>query len=537
MSDWAPPPESREQLVLFPTRLDDVLPPEHPVRRLEEILSRLDWSAWEAGYVLTRGQPPIHPRVLAGVLLYGLLTRLRSSRALEDALTVRLDFRWLAEGRTIDHTTLSKFRRQHPQALRSLFIQIGLVARQLSLLGLEQLAFDGTRLRANSRRSGTRTPAELRAWREELGAKFLELEARVAAADAQDEAERLASGPVPPPEELADVTRRLATIDAALAELDRLEEAGETAPSRLPLTDPQSRVSPNKEGGFAPNYTPLATVDVGSGLIVGCDVIAGTNEEPQLVPQLDQVQQDFDLAQSVPEVLADGMMATGANLARLESRGITLYSPPKGVAAGPNPAVRADPSQPVPEPAWAALPCQTVKVPSGEPTTQLTKEAFVYAPDRDGYWCPQGRLLPLATTSTVQFASGRQQRRKYKSDAAVCGACPLRSRCLKPGAQRREISRYEHDHLVAALAERMATPEGQAKYARRRHAAERPFAHIKQQFGARRFLLRGLAQVQQEWRWLTSAFNLSRLLSLLGQVHGPPRPPPGRPVPSLAASE
>ena len=33
-----------------------------------------------------RRVPPIHPRVLAGVLLYGLLRRIRSSRALEEAL-------------------------------------------------------------------------------------------------------------------------------------------------------------------------------------------------------------------------------------------------------------------------------------------------------------------------------------------------------------------------------------------------------------------------------------------------------------------
>ncbi len=82
------------------------------MRMWDEILSRNDWSAWEAGYDLSKGQPPIHPRVLASVIMYGLLTRIRSSRAFEEALSVRLDFRWLAEGRTIDHTTLSTFRNK-----------------------------------------------------------------------------------------------------------------------------------------------------------------------------------------------------------------------------------------------------------------------------------------------------------------------------------------------------------------------------------------------------------------------------------------
>ena len=42
-----------------------------------------------------------------------------------------------------------------------------------------------------------------------------------------------------------------------------MEQADEAIPKRVPITDPQSRVTPNKEGGFAPNYTPLAMVGVG----------------------------------------------------------------------------------------------------------------------------------------------------------------------------------------------------------------------------------------------------------------------------------
>jgi len=47
--------------------------------------------------------------------------------------------------------------------LKDLFVQVALVARQSGLLPLAQLAYDGTRIRANNRRSGTRTLPELRA--------------------------------------------------------------------------------------------------------------------------------------------------------------------------------------------------------------------------------------------------------------------------------------------------------------------------------------------------------------------------------------
>ena len=75
---------------MFPTRRDEAIPAEHVVRRLDEILGRLDGSGWEADDDLTRGQPPIPPRVVASVILYSLLTRIRSTRGLEESLSMLL---------------------------------------------------------------------------------------------------------------------------------------------------------------------------------------------------------------------------------------------------------------------------------------------------------------------------------------------------------------------------------------------------------------------------------------------------------------
>lgn len=50
MTQWARAPQQREQMVLFAQRLDDALPPEHAVRLLDEILSRITWTKWEAAY-------------------------------------------------------------------------------------------------------------------------------------------------------------------------------------------------------------------------------------------------------------------------------------------------------------------------------------------------------------------------------------------------------------------------------------------------------------------------------------------------------
>ncbi len=166
----------RAQMVLFAERLEDAIAADHSVRLLDSILDRVDWKPWELRFQLKKGRPPIHPRTLAAAILYGIQKRTRSSRALEEAIGVRLDFRWLVHGRTIDHTTLSKFRTSHAGLLKNLFIQVVLIAKELGHLPLQSLGFDGTKIRSNNRRTGTRTPAGLAREKEELADKFEELQ-------------------------------------------------------------------------------------------------------------------------------------------------------------------------------------------------------------------------------------------------------------------------------------------------------------------------------------------------------------------------
>jgi len=63
---------------------------------LDEMLNGLDWTAWMAEYDGRKGQPPIPPRIMAGVILYGLIRSIRSRRMLEYLCGHNVDFVWLA---------------------------------------------------------------------------------------------------------------------------------------------------------------------------------------------------------------------------------------------------------------------------------------------------------------------------------------------------------------------------------------------------------------------------------------------------------
>ncbi len=58
------------------------------------------------------------------------------------------------------------------------------------------------------------------------------------------------------------------------------------------------------------------------------------------------------------------------------------------------------------------------------------------------------------------------------------------------------------------------TAEAQEAFYRRQHIGEIPFVVMKSMFDLRRFLLRGIEGVSQEWRWASTAFNLKKLMSV-----------------------
>lgn len=86
---WQDAPIVREQIVLIPTTLDDRIPEDHPVRLVDSLLSKLDWTLWESYYHGAIGQPPIHPSVLCKVWIFALMRRIRSSRQVEYKQSIR----------------------------------------------------------------------------------------------------------------------------------------------------------------------------------------------------------------------------------------------------------------------------------------------------------------------------------------------------------------------------------------------------------------------------------------------------------------
>jgi transposase len=508
MDYWAKPTLDRHQTVLFSPTLDDSVGNDHPVRLLDEMLNGLDWSAWEAEYDGQKGQPPIPPWVMAGVILYGLMRGIRSSRMLEYLCGNNVDFMWLAEGRIIDHTTLCKFRTRFRGPLKDLFRQLGKLSLRMGLIRLVEVAFDGTRVKANASRLRTWTAERLEAALKELDAVFEKRMAETEQADAAAHNESAEASPLPP--ELSTAEARRAKLRELLAQAQAADESRRKDgihparnPAQIPKADADSRVMPNKEGGYAPNYTPLAATDAASGMIVDCDVISAPNEQTETLATVDRIEETF--GRKPEKMLADTAHGTGTNLAGMEERGVDFYTPMTSQTPEEgNPAKRSDPRQPVAEEDRPRLPRNDKK--------KLAKSCFVYDADSDTYYCPMGRPLNYKETKKEQRGGVMVNQRLYR--CADCASCVLAGECLDPKAKRgRTVHRDEHEPLREKMAAKTQTPQGKAVYNQRMHIAETPFAIIKSILGVRRFLLRGLEKVRTEWLWVCTAYNMRKLLA------------------------
>lgn len=514
MIRWNQAPMIREQAVLFSPTLDAAISSDHSVRLVDEVLGQMDWSAWESRYVLVAGQPPIAPRVMAGAILYGLTLGIRSSRKLEDACTNRLDFLWLVEGRQIDHSTFAKFRTRFDKELKKVFRDIILLARGMGVACLNQICSDGTRVRANNARYNTARQNKIEELEQQIDQQITEL---LKTAEQEDQRDRQLFGPQPTgsgklPADLHTLEQRKAKLQYAKAELQAMQDKRGSRSDvsakgpQIPLADPDARVLPNKQGGYAPNYTPMASTETKGGLIVDADVVVGNNEEATLIPSMDRIEEQY--GEKPEKVLADSGFNSGPNLAGLEERRIAALIPARQEFEN-NPAVREDPTVAVEESQRAALPINAQ-------SKVLDKAAFIYQPSADRYYCPMGKALSFYETTTYQRDSGRGIYRVYQ--CGQCHQCPLASQCLRKNQTQRRVYRDEYDAVRERATARIQTPAGKETYSQRMAVAESPFGIIKNVMNVRQFLLRGINKVRMEWRWITAAFNLKKLISVMAAL-------------------
>lgn len=458
--------QSRDQASFFPEALDELLPANHAVRIIDLFVEQLNLA--ELGFskvkLAGKGRPPYHPADLLKLYLYGYLNRVRSSRRLEAECQRNIEVLWLLNRLSPDHKTIANFRKDQRKGIQAVCRAFVQFCRKADLISSELIAIDGSKFHAVASRSKAVSTKELvrqQAQLEERIARYL---------SELDQVDQTEEGTLNRAQVEGAIRQLRAMQDDVATRLLFLEEMGL---HQHVVGEPEAQLMQDGQKRIVPAYNVQSAVDERHKLIVHHEVVTDANDQNQLLPMATATK--AVLEQEQLSAVADAGYSNGEQLTGCEQAGITPY-----VALN-----RAVNNQ-------------------GDGTL-YDRSLFRYDAQNDCYRCPTDQLLVRKQINRAKHAVVYQ--------GIACGECQMKSQCTQ--AKQRLIRRHFDEETFSRVQARL---EANPDIMRRRKAiVEHPFGNLKRWImGDGRFLLRGLKGAQTESALAILAYNLRRVLNVLG---------------------
>jgi len=332
----------RRQLEWVPRCLDDLVSPEHPVRRIAQVVEHLDLSAFYQPIKAregVRGRDTTDPKLLVALWLYACVRGIGSAHELERQCKENIAFLWLLGGVRVNHHLLSDFRVDCGSALDQLLTQVIASLVDQGVVKVSRISPDGVRVRVGAGASSFRREERLeklleqakqhvRALQEELDSPAVR-----AKLTAQQRAARQRAA--------KEKQQRLEEAIAQLPELKRRQEEaaqragqGESGKKirakqpRVSTTDAEARVMKMSNGGYNPAVNVQLATDTESRAIVGVQVSnEGSDSAGLSSPMRQQVEERA--SSEVNEHLMDGGYLKMEDIEQAHQQGVAVYVPPK----------------------------------------------------------------------------------------------------------------------------------------------------------------------------------------------------------------
>jgi transposase len=462
--------QDRAQSTLFPECVEDWIGEDNPVRAIDVFVEELDLA--DVGFAGVNpeatGRPSYHPSVLLKLYIYGYLNRVQSSRRLEREAGRNVEVMWLT-GRLIpDHKTIADFRKDNGLAIRRVCARFVVLCREMGLLTLASVAIDGSKFKAINNRDKNFTRAKMERRLAQIDESVARYLSQLDTADLQEPSEALAV-------KTAHLKDKLAKLASEMERLKAIEKEMLASPDQqVSLTDPDSRsMATSGRGSGVVGYNVQVAVDTKHHLIVTHEVTNTGSDRSQLAT----------MASQAKDVLG------ADHLDAVADRG--YYNSPEILACE-----QADIAVTLPKPMTSGA----------KSDGRFGKQDFVYLPTEDVYRCPAGEKLTYRYTSEED---GKALRRYWTT---ACSNCPIKARCTT-GPQRR-IARWEREDVLEAVQQRLdKNPQAMRM---RRETAEHPFGTLKMRMGATHFLMKTLPRVATEMALHVLAYNLTRVMNVVG---------------------
>lgn len=464
--------EDRSQVTLLPECLDDFIGEDNPVRVIDAFVDELDLRTlgFDGAQPAATGRPSYHPAVLLKIYVYGYLNRVQSSRRLEREAQRNVELMWLTGRLAPDFKTIADFRRDNGTGIRNVCRRFVELCRELKLFTQAVVAVDGSKFKAVNTRDRNFTPGKVQKRQEQIEdsiKRYLEAldtaDRTLPAAEFQAKAQHLKA--------------KLKTMREQMQRMRQIEQTLKSEPAgQISLTDKDARsMATSGRGSGIVGYNVQVAVDAKHHLIVAHEVTNEGHDRAQLAPMAIAAQQAMGKKQL--QAIADRGYYSGPQIKACDDAGIAPM-----------------------------LPKPTTSNAKAE--GRFDKSDFIYIARHDEYQCPAGQRAIYRFT---REENGLQIRRYWSS---ACPQCPIKAQCT-PSDYRR-ISRWENE-LVLEAAQRRLDKHPDAMTVRRR-TVEHVFGTFKHWTGSTHFLTRTLTRVRTEMSLHVLAYNLKRVIGILGMV-------------------
>lgn len=328
----------RSQLSWDLVDLDAWLAFDHRARVVWAFVEGLDLGALYAEIKSREGEagrPAADPAVLLGLWLYATIEGVGSARALARLVERDLVFRWLAGGVPVNHHGLSDFRVAHVATLDRLLTESVTALIAEGLVALDEIAVDGTKVRAHAGGGSFRTEARLARVEAAVAGRLAALKEEIDRDPGAVTRRSLAARERAGRETLARAAKarealvRLKAEKAKRKETHRKEEAEKSDEPTVSLTDPEARRMRFADGAVRAAYNGQVAAAPASGIVVSIAMTDRRNDSALAIPMVEAIKSRYGRAPD--RLLVDTGYATRDDIADLaggETNAVTVYAPP-----------------------------------------------------------------------------------------------------------------------------------------------------------------------------------------------------------------
>ncbi len=496
------------QMSLLPPSLEELIPENHVVRVVQQVIDQLDLDPILKKYK-SRGASNYHPKLMLKVIVYGYLSNIYSSRKIEQAVQSNIHFMWLAGMQRPDHNTINRFRSEKLKGvLKEVFTQVVLLMAETGLVDIKTIYIDGTKLEANANKFTFVWGKSIKTSKERIHKQLKELWAyaeSIAASELQDND--------PTTYEQIDsekVSKTISSINEALkdkpidkkvkqklnyakknwpANLDKYKDQEEQLGPRnsMSKTDPDATFMRMKDDYMKNGQLKAAynwQISTSGQCIVNYDLYQTTSDTVTLPDHLNSYQQMYD---TYPEVaVADSAYGSEQNYELMEQQGIEAY---------------------VKYNYFHKEQTRKRKIPAKE---CFRPEHLYYNDEEDYYICPMGQKMSNVGQDSRITKNGFEQHFTLYQ-AQRCEGCPLRGACHKAQSNRQIQINHRLKRYKDKATKLLTSQQGLKHRSQRPVDVEAVFGNIKQNKKFTRFLLRGLDKVMIEAGLIALAHNLAKM--------------------------